>query len=47
METKTFDEELQYHLSKTIPEQLEILKELSKDLDSKLSKLIHQLDQES
>ena len=44
MENKTYEEELQYHLSKTIPEQLENLKKLSKELDDKLKKLIKQLD---
>ena len=44
MENKTYEEELKYHLSKTIPEQIENLKELGKELDDKLRKLIKQLD---
>ena len=44
MENKTYEEELQYHLSKTIPEQIENLKKLGKELDDKLKKLIKQLD---
>ena len=44
MKEKTYEEELQYHLSKTIPEQIEHLKKLGKNLDDKLRKLISQLD---
>ena len=47
MENKTYEEKLQYYLSKTIPEQLENLKELAKDLDKKLARLINQLDKKS
>ena len=44
MENKTYEEELKYHLSKTIPEQIENLKKLGKDLDDKLRNLISQRD---
>jgi|TARA_R100001129_G_scaffold149386_1_gene111273 hypothetical protein len=45
MSKKTYEEELQYYMSMSIPEQIENLKTLGKELDERLKKLINQLDQ--
>ncbi len=46
MSKKTYEEELQYYMSMSIPEQIENLKTLGKELDERLKKLINQLDQQ-
>ena len=44
MSEKTYEEELEFYMSMSIPDQIENLKRLGKKLDLALKKLIKELD---
>ena len=44
MSEKTYEEELEFYMSMSIPDQIENLKQLGKKLDQALKKLIKELD---